>query len=461
MLVAIHSSRPSSKLLTIKISNMENTNQPGIKCEAIGHHWLPKISSRNVNQLIYCLIFLIPIFSVSQKALYPIMLIIGICLGLKKRFSGRTISKTSLANTSAYLWLVPSIIFLALATKNAINDLSTGLITTQNELFSSISRSLLYIIIPIVLGKIALSSEINIKSLARTIIIGMQTKITICSILTESITGLPLRKGFILEFPTLRPDVSNWIGTFCIAISSLLWIIYFSDKKVASKRIFLVFASLNLLTVLAWSVIFDNLSCGLASLAIVGIIIIELTRDVKHKLKIIFWIATASAVLCSVFPNFISRFRLQHIFTRNDRLEFLFQGFRRLQSIQFQNEYIVSGPPSFQRPICFGKGEAIFSQPSCHNYWHNLIWDGMRNFGFTGMLIACGIALFILIIAIKSCRQEQWGSLFGSLCCTYLIFSRPIVEAGAGEVIPVILMIWFCCHELASQAYNASTRRYR
>ena len=47
--------------------------------------------------------------------------------------------------------MIPSLGFLLLASRNAVNDVQSGLITSQGELLASLSRAWLYLLAPMLL----------------------------------------------------------------------------------------------------------------------------------------------------------------------------------------------------------------------------------------------------------------------------------------------------------------------
>ncbi len=357
--------------------------------------------------------------------------------------------------------------FCLMASRNAVSDLATGLINTEGEFISSLTRALLYIALPMmILILIQNSARQAFPKFVEGAIAGIHTKILLCYSLTEQITGLPVRKGFIIDFPTLKPDVSNWVGTSCIVASALMWLLYaaYQNPQQKNKRTLLIL-SFNIILCLFYSVTFDNLSCTI-SVAILALLAsallfkfraiwgsnIVLFRHLRRKNLRKLSITTSVAFLLTFgwishnkFMWVVERLRLQHLFSRNDRVEFLIQGLKRFLAHELSSSYIIIGPPTFQRPICFDPSETFLANTSaCHNYWHILPWDAFRNAGYVGFSVSVIILTVLCKELLLSVKLKSTATAIGLACVLYLCFSRPIVEAGSGEIVPAILLATLC-----------------
>ena len=413
--------------------------------------------------------FAIALMAISQKFLYPYIMLI-----MAYGFFGSAGKAFKALDRRVFSKLYGCIIIGAglcmLAIRNAFDDLATGLLTSKGELISALTRSCLYIAVPILLISIIHNSGgSSLPYLVRGVIIGVHTKIITCWAFTEQITGLPVRKGFIIDFPTLKPDVSNWVGTNCIIASTLAWILYSSyQHQKRGRKIFALGVALNLALCISYSVVFDNLSCSIAAL-------ISLTLAVKLVLNFIgarrikldcldlssrqkwsrFCIVASSIFLIALawanhqeIVQLVEKLRLQHLLLRNDRIEFLLQGLQRFSVHQPNASYLFKGPLSFQRPICFGSAETFLANTTaCHNYWHILPWDSFRNAGYVGLSISLVIVFVLCRELLLSAKLRDAATAIGCFCMLYLCFSRPIVEAGSGEILPLLVLATLCFFE--------------
>jgi hypothetical protein len=410
--------------------------------------------------------FIIALMAISQKFLYPYIILILACYHFNSSDkNNQTINGGEIFKI--YGCVIIGACFCILASRNAFSDLATGLLDSKGALISSLTRSCLYIAVPILLiGIIRDGGNNSVSNLIRGIITGIHTKIITCWALTEQITGLPVRKGFIIDFPTLKPDVSNWVGTNCIVASALIWILYssYQHQKLERKHFELGIA-LNLVLCISYTALFDNLSCSISALISIGLIVklvfnlggarqISLgSLDLLAKQKWLrFGVFTSSISLITVawakhqeIVHLAEKLRLQHLFLRNDRIEFLLQGFKRLATHQPSVSYLFKGPLSFQKPICFGTAETFLANTAaCHNYWHILPWDSFRNAGYIGLLVSLIMLLVLCKELLGSASSRNTAIAIGFSCVLYLCFSRPIVEAGSGEILPLLMLTTVC-----------------
>ena len=413
--------------------------------------------------------FAIALMAISQKFLYPYIMLImayGFFDSAGKAFKApdrRAISKL-------YGCIIIGVGFCILASRNAFYDLATGLLNSKGELISSLTRACLYIAVPILLISIIQNSGgDSLPNLVRGVVSGIHTKIITCWAFTEQITGLPVRKGFIIDFPTLKPDVSNWVGTNCIIASALVWILYSSyQHQTRGRKLFALGVALNLALCIFYSVVFDNLSCSIAALISLGLAVRLVlnfigARQIKPGcLDLLsrqkwsqFYIVASSIFLIAVawtnhqeIVQLVEKLRLQHLLLRNDRIEFLLQGLKRFATHQPNASYLFKGPLSFQRPICFGSAETFLANTAaCHNYWHILPWDSFRNAGYVGLSVSLAIIFVLCRELLVSARLRDAATAIGCFCVLYLCFSRPIVEAGSGEILPLLVLTTLCFFE--------------
>jgi hypothetical protein len=409
--------------------------------------------------------FAIALFTISQKFLYPYT---GIILAYYKFIAAdRSVKTLDCKYHAMYECALVGVGFCLLASRNGVSDLATGLINTEGEFISHLTRAILYIALPMVLLILIQNSARQVfPQLVEGAIAGIHTKILLCYSLTEKITGLPVRKGFIIDFPTLKPDVSNWVGSSCIVASALMWLLYaaYQNPQQKNKRTLLIL-SFNIILCLFYSSIFDNLSCtiSVAILALLASSLLyklratwgsnirlfrHLRRNNPRKFSVIASVAfllTFGWINHNKFMWVVERLRLQHLFSRNDRVEFLLQGFKRFFAHNPSSSYIIVGPTTFQRPICFGTSETFLANTSaCHNYWHILPWDAFRNAGYAGLSVSLIVLTILCKELILSVKLRSTATAIGITCVLYLCFSRPIVEAGSGEILPAIILATLC-----------------
>ena len=413
--------------------------------------------------------FGIALMAISQKFLYPYLMLI-MAYGFFNSTGTAFKAPDRRAISKLYGCIIIGAGFCMLAFRNAFDDLATGLLSSKGELISSLTRSCLYIAVPILLISIIHNRRgSSFQDLIRGVISGIHTKIITCWALTEQITGLPVRKGFIIDFPTLKPDVSNWVGTNCIVASALIWMLYSSyQHQKAGHRYFELGVALNLALCISYSMLFDNLSCSIAALISLGFAV-QLALSLvglKHtKLGTLYLISRRKwsqfyTVASSIFlitvawanhqeiANLLEKLRLQHLLLRNDRIEFLLQGLKRFATHQPNASYLFKGPLSFQRPICFGSAETFLANTAaCHNYWHILPWDSFRNAGYVGLSVSLAIIFVLCRELLVSARLRDAATAIGCFCVLYLCFSRPIVEAGSGEILPLLVLTTLCFFE--------------
>lgn len=403
----------------------------------------------------------LPLFSVSQKALIPILTILGFLAIFNKR-TGTDLSERNAKLVIHWAWLVPGLAYTALAGRNALNDINTGLISGEAELIASLSRASLYIIAPLILYLSNRNQLISVKSFCQWIFAGLQAKILLCLTLTLLLTGVAAKKSYILQFPTLEPYVTTWIGPYFL-ISTGLACLLIHQKKQSQKE-----CAINLLLILAsvllsfyCAVALNNLTCTISGFSLVVLLIIqsrkflvpslyearELIKISTTKLLFAFFLAAfmTSIILLSNLEHIKSisqALRINHIWARNDRLELFGQGIKRFTAQELNIEYLTTGPSTFQRPICFKASEAIFLNTStCHQYWHSIPWDSFRNFGYIGFTLGLSVTLSLTFFIWTFIRNKAPLPAIATLCCFFIILTTPTVEVGAGEIIPLMLLI--------------------
>ncbi len=415
----------------------------------------------------------LPLFSISQKTLYPLLLIAAGFAAWRDQ---------SLKATSAPLklwgaWMIPNLGFLLLASRNAFNDLQSGLITGQGELLTSLSRAWLYLLVPMLLVWLNKIGALGLATAARAVATGLMGKIWICLALTPLFSDRFASKGHILQFPTLESNVTQWVGNYAVITAGCLAIAIFNPtRQLISERLNQLLCFLGVLTFFFCSLVLNNLGGTVGAGLCLGLIATDLARkkqqdlrdpkkqacNQSHQLKYrLIGFAGMGTALALALSNttLINALRIKHLATNNDRLEFLVQGFNRFTATSPSVSYLASGPPSFQRPICFNAGESIFlGGYSCHDYWHNIVWDALRNSGYIGLSIGLLIVSALLYGLIRSLRFKTVGASAGFLACFYVIFTSPIIETGAGEVLPLALLIAmaFCQTDAVGQWRRAS-----
>jgi hypothetical protein len=410
----------------------------------------------------------LPLFSISQKTLYPLLLIAA---GFAA-WRGQSLKATPAPLKLWGAWMIPNLGFLLLASRNAFNDLQSGLITGQGELLTSLSRAWLYLLGPMLLVWFCRIGILGLATAARAVAIGLMGKIWICLALTPVFSDRFASKGHILQFPTLEPNVTQWVGNYAVITAACLAIAIFNRaKNPISARLNRFLCTLGLITFLFCSVVLNNLGCTIGSGLCIGLITTDLARQRQNNLTDVeketrtkslpqrvrlIGFAGIGATLAFTASNqaLLEALRVKHLLIRNDRLEFLVQGFKRFAETPPSISYLTSGPPSFQRPICFSANEAIFTDGnSCHSYWHNIAWDAFRNSGYIGLAIGLLIGLTLLYGLIRSLQLKAVGASAGFLASFYVVLTSPIIETGAGEVLPLALLIAmaFCQTEAVGQ----------
>ena len=423
----------------------------------------------------------LPYFSVSQKTLIPLLIILtglSILTGKDKGIDWRGHKETS----ASKLWICMAIGFMLLTAKNAFNDIDTGLITGPGELIASLARASLYILAPLAVVNAAKRLAINGGNVAMAILSGIQLKVLTCLALTPILMGEAARKGFILQIPTLEKFVTTWTGTYFL-LSTALVCFLFAQTNLYKNQIIIRSALLLFSALQAFycAVALNNLTCtvaGFAMLTIGGFYFLnkykkqqesinnQSPKRTKNNLKsqsifalILFATITATAVATQprAVSDSIGALRIEHLWKRNDRLEFLVQGTKRFFNHTISEEYLLIGPPSFQRPICFKDAEVTFTYgDSCHNYWHSILWDSLRNSGYIGLSLGIIITASLAAGFYKSVKEKKFVLSAGFGACILIIFTTPIVEVGAGEVLPLILVSMTLCSGLNSQETIAS-----
>lgn len=391
---------------------------------------------------VYCTCIIIAslgLFSISQKTLWPLLVaLLWINWNHHEPFSNRTNLIGFLHDHLA--WALPGLAFTLLAAKNAFNDITTGLISGQGELSASISRATLYLLAPAALCWINRQSIHSLATSAQSLFIGLQLKVATCLALTPLITGKLARKGFLLQFPTLKVDVSTWTGTYFLVSAGLACVFLWCERKDGKSARFsnlLVACSLTLGIFSAYSL--QNLSCTIASLLLA---VLLLRKSLKTKRIAILLAGISAALLAARDTHFVEELRLKQLLTKNDRLEFFIQGAKRFITTPYSSSYAFDGPPEFQRPICFKAEEVTFTTgDSCHNYWHTILWDSLRNSGYAGLLLALTILTTLAKSLYKAISNHQRLIAVALCCCLFVMFTTPIVEVGAGEVLPLMLLI--------------------
>jgi chromate transport protein ChrA len=410
----------------------------------------------------------LPLFSISQKTLYTLLLI-GTGFAA---WRGQSLKAKSEPLKLWAAWMIPNLGFLLLASRNAFNDLQSGLITGQGELLTSLSRAWLYLLVPMLLVWFCRIGILGLETAARSVATGLMGKIWICLALTPVFSDRFASKGHILQFPTLEPNVTQWVGNYAVITAACLAIAIFNPaKNPISARLNRLLCILGLITFLYCSVVLNNLGCTIGSGLCIGLIAADLARQRQHHLRDVrkqpktqslqhpvrlIGFAGLGAALAFAVSNqaLLEALRVKHLLIRNDRLEFLAQGFKRFAETPASISYLTSGPPSFQRPICFSANEAIFTDGnSCHSYWHNIAWDAFRNSGYIGLTIGLVIVSTLLYGLIRSLQLKAIGASAGFLASFYVVLTSPIIETGAGEVLPLALLIAmaFCQTEAVGQ----------
>ena len=285
-------------------------------------------------------------------------------------------------------------------------------------------------------------------------------KIWICLALTPLFSDRFASKGHILQFPTLEPNVTQWVGNYAVITAACLAIAMFNgSKQWHNGRINPMLCVAGAATFFTCSLVLNNLGCTIGMALCILLIAADLARrshqpsiesseprhqhNLQRQTRLIGLAGLGAGFTLTLSnPKLLDALRIKHLLVRNDRLEFFAQGWHRFTAIQPSVDYIFSGPSSFQRPICFSASEVTFtSGNSCHSYWHNVIWDAFRNSGYTGLAISLLIVSTLVLGLIRSLKAKAIGPTAAFLGSFYVIFTSPIIETGAGEVLPLALLI--------------------
>jgi hypothetical protein len=445
-------------------------------------HLLTQYNWRRALSLL--IISALPIFSVSQKALVPLLcvLVFIACTDKnQKKFGSRGVE----ALTLKAIWIAPTIAFTLLASRNAFNDINTGLIVGYSELASSLTRASLYTIAPLSLVLASRRLCIRLTTIGQAILAGLQLKISTCLLLTPLLTGEVARKGYILQFPTLEKFVTTWTGTYFLLSAALgCFLLSQQSSKKKERLISLTLITASILQAFYSAAALNNLTCTVAGSILLAVVLqTRLLDNASGKNKVFkkqtmpgqapfnqlpsisAWlagiIAISGLVIGSkvVLNTLLKTLRIEHLWTRNDRLEFFVQGFKRLFTHPFRLDYLISGPPYFQRPICFKDAEVTFTYgDSCHNYWHSILWDSLRNSGYFGLGLSLIIVVCMVICLYKYSREGKRLLALAIGCCLLIVFTTPIVEVGAGEILPLTLTFMILSSS-NSKAYSELSNR--
>jgi len=414
--------------------------------------------------LAYAIVAAIPIFSVSQKTLIPLLTILCFLAGSKPHHAKTEWTRIETIQPSL-AWIAPGLAFTALASRNAFNDIGTGLITSSSDLSAFLTRACLYTAIPLVLLYAGRRLLLNCADIGRSILAGLQIKMLACLALTPILTGEVARKGYILQIPTLEKFVTTWTGTYFLLSAALACFLLWQHANDEHKQP-LDFTLISASTLQAFysAAALNNLTCTVAGLVLLvisfriipinlsilkGALTTKRASLVRQKYILVFILITGiigsstfGHHLKATLINIAEILRIEHLWTRNDRLEFFVQGAKRLLSHPPTADYLVNGPPYFQRPICFKDAEVTFTYgDSCHNYWHSILWDSLRNSGYIGLLLGIIIVISLAISLYKFAQARKPLLALAICCCLLIVFTTPIVEVGAGEILPLMLVI--------------------
>ena len=251
--------------------------------------------------------------------------------------------------------MIPNLGFLLLASRNAFNDLQSGLITGQGELLTSLSRAWLYLLVPMLLVWFCRIGILGLATAARAVATGLMGKIWICLSLTPLFSDRFASKGHILQFPTLEPNVTQWVGNYAVITAACLAIAIFNPiKQPVSARLNRLLCVLGLITFLFCSVVLNNLGCTIGSGLCIGLIAADLARQGQNNLtdveketrtksppqrvRLIGFAGLGAALAFAVSNQaLLEALRVKHLLIRNDRLEFLAQGFKRFSETSLRS----------------------------------------------------------------------------------------------------------------------------
>jgi len=414
--------------------------------------------------LAYAIVAALPIFSVSQKTLIPLLVILAVLAASKQRHAKTEWARIETIQPSL-TWIAPGLAFTFLASRNALNDISTGLITSSSDLIAALTRACLYTLIPLVLLFAGQRLLLNRTDIGRSLLAGLQLKMLACLTLTPILAGEVARKGYILQIPTLEKFVTTWTGTYFLLSAALACFLLWQHANDEHKKLLdLTLISASTLQAFYSAAALNNLTCTVAGLLLLVLLLriipirpriikdiatISVATLAKQKYILIF-ILIAGIIGSATFGHHLTTtlraiaeiLRIEHLWTRNDRLEFFVQGAKRLLIHPPTADYLVNGPPYFQRPICFKDAEVTFTYgDSCHNYWHSILWDSLRNSGYIGLLLGATIAISLAISLYKFAQGRKALLALAICCCLLIVFTTPIVEVGAGEILPLMLVI--------------------
>ena len=421
-----------------------------------------KQTPRWLRNFVFVLIGLIPLFSISQKILWPLL---SILLLVSPPDRGYFLSHKNASSTikQSLTWSLTGLAFMLLAARNAFNDINSGLIHSQGELSASLARTTLYILAPLAIYLVNRRSILSITNSAQALFAGLQLKVAVCFLLTPIITGDLARKGFLLQFPTLKVDVSTWTGTYFLLSAGLACLFLRNNHNTHQGdhfKIGLLAYATGAGVLSAYAL--QNLSCTVASLILMTLLAkssleFSTTRTttasqerpgnripsgITGRITMALVAALVATLLIAKDSHFVEELRIKQLLSKNDRLEFLVQGAKRLPMAPISSNYLLDGPPQFQRPICFKAEEVTFTVGnSCHNYWHTILWDSLRNSGYAGLGLAAMIIIALSNSLYRAAVAHENLVAAAICCCLFIIFTTPIVEVGAGEVLPLMLLI--------------------
>jgi len=360
--------------------------------------------------------------------------------------------------------------FSAIALNNILHDIGTHIIDTDHDVYAAISRAFLYVIFSIVFCWTLNISSLSVAVISYSIGAGCLGKITLSILFTQSLLGVSPGRNSVIEFPNQYSVPANWIGYYCILLSVLSLIIvqqYSSETKdpnvAKSFPLFSAYTLYSSYVAIYASIVLGNLSSSIALLVLclsychfILNVVIRKKFSFSSRILTLNTLRFLAALIIFIGVSFYQYLnapisgslvmagnpvsRVHEIINRNDRAELNYNAARRFILHKPSPLYLVSGPKSFQRPICFHSvSETIFQQKSsCHDYWHSFPWDSFKNFGYIGLFLASFSLLTLISHTLVNIIKNRLLNAAAGFLLLYILLTSPIVEIGSGLILPII-----------------------
>ena len=400
-------------------------------------------------------LFLVPIFATSQYFLWALsFFVLYLNRSIYRHY--KLLNIASLFNSYSAALVLPCSCFVALSSRNAFIDYSSGLLPSHISLIIQLLRNSLYLVLPLLLCSAIFASIYFIRLFILAFSLGLVSKVIICNTLNFVLLGhLPV-KGSIMQFPIISLGTSSWVGVYLLFASAsfLLASLCFQPGKSFQYHYTPLYAiACFFLSILCFfqAYLLDNLSASIAGflLLVVSLFLTYHYSLPSHLRNQLLFILIFLSVLVSsrIGPHhLLTRLRFFTLFYRNDRFELFSEGLRRFFRENFSIHYLFNGPHAFQRPICISNAQLIFSyQGGCNDYWHIILWDSFRTSGYLGLMASLIILICYLSIAFTLFKCSSFSPIVFCFFCLmfFPLMTTPFVESGASYILNFLILYVF------------------